>query len=457
MGFEGVEGLAARERELLERKTSLVESLNRAEERLNSAELTAAETEPVLRELCRAVIGHADFVESVIEQESLLGASTNERWRRYRAETAFNLLETLPFVWSMIRGFCEHFGIPVGRFQPSTYTFASLQRIASELSGADAAVLRARFEAEGLPTKGFEAAPAYVAVSSVSSTAIPTSSTFAFPPPILDAFRRDKLAVLFGSGLSLARDVTGNFPRWNELLNRFWDQAVLSGVWTQAQVTSKRAFCQSGHLSLESMLVELDAVKIALRNARKYQSALNAVFRPRNAESGAVHRALEALGVSVLATTNYDELYEHAEGHSARKAYTWKDADKVISDIQEDRRVLFKIHGTAEHEGTIVLTRTDYAEAVKHEPYQRVLSFLLQTYTFLLVGYGINDPLDLDLVFSLNAFVFGSSARTHYALMKEVSPADRDRWQRDLNVQVVPYQNHDDLPSILSAVRTGRS
>src|SRR5262249_2387047 len=123
--------------------------------------------------------------------------------------------------------------------------------------------------------------------------------------------------------------------------------------------------------------------------------------------------------------------------------------------IQDGRKVLFKIHGTAEDDDSIVMTRAEYDKAAADLPYQRTMSYLLQSHTVLLVGYGINDPFDLDLVFGLNTAAFGSAARTPCALMhKSVSPTDRDRWLRDMNIQVVPYEDHGDLPAILRALAT---
>jgi tetratricopeptide (TPR) repeat protein len=283
-----------------------------------------------------------------------------------------------------------------------------------------------------------------------------TAFEFSFPPPLIDAYRRSKLAILFGSGLSIARDVAGDFPRWDALPSRLLDQAMKHGIWSQAQIEARRAIFAGGSMSLGQMLTDLDGIKAALRGPRKYQAALNDIFRPRNAAPGDVHRALVAVGAEVLATTNYDELLEHVEGPPARAGYTWRDADQALSDIQEGRKVLFKIHGSAEDEGTVVMTRAEYTEAAAHVPYQRAMSFLLQSYTFLLVGYGVNDPFDLDLVFSLNSSAFGGAARAHYALVKDAAPGDRDRWQRDLNVQVVPYQDYGDLPAILRALRAAK-
>src|SRR6185436_11322424 len=121
------------------------------------------------------------------------------------------------------------------------------------------------------------------------------------------------------------------------------------------------------------MLAELDTVKTALRSMRKYRAALTAVFRPANAAPGDVHRALADVGANILLTTNYDELLEAVEGPPARRVYTWQKADKALDDIHEGRKVLFKIHGTAEDDDSVVMTRAEYDKAAVHEPYQRAM------------------------------------------------------------------------------------
>jgi tetratricopeptide (TPR) repeat protein len=271
-----------------------------------------------------------------------------------------------------------------------------------------------------------------------------------FPQPILDAYRDRKLAILFGSGLSIAPDVQPRFPRWKELPLRFLDHVEAQGIWSKAVIGAKRTIFQQPDLSLDGMLSELDTLAVALQNARKYQAALSGVFRPANPTPGEVHRALVALDLLVLATTNFDSLFEHAEGPPTRAGYTWRDADNALADIEAGRKVLFKMHGTAENEATVVMTRREYDRAATDVPYQRIMSHLFQNYTFLLVGYGINDPRDLDLVFELNTKAFGVTARAHYALIhKDEAAPHRDRWQRDMNIQVVPYDDHGQLPKLL--------
>lgn len=355
-------------------------------------------------------------------------------------------------------------------YLPST-TAAPATRIGevlrwAERRGALAEVERRYHEITGRAPPVAAPSPA-VAVAAYAPTAAPAPASpapaaptptlaplgFTFPPPVVEAYRRGDLAVLFGSGLSPTKYSGGPFPTWRELPERLLGQALRFGVLTQAQVDARRAIFTSEPLPLKAMLTELDAIKVALRGARKYQQALDAIFSPSGAAHGDVHRALAELSAELLATTNYDELMEHAEGPPARSVYTWREADNALARIRGGRKVLFKIHGTVDKEQTVVMTRREYDDVARDQGYQQTMRYLLQRYTFLLIGYGINDPCDLDLVFSLNAKDFGVAASPHYALMKGAPQNDVDRWQSSLNVQVVPYASHDDLPTILRALR----
>lgn len=277
--------------------------------------------------------------------------------------------------------------------------------------------------------------------------------TFPFPPPLVEAYINDNLAVLVGSGLSLASDVQGKFPKWNELSERLIQKIEHYGIWEPVQIKAKRDGLRASYVSLEDMLSEFDTLKTALNGFQKYQAALNHIFRPKTAAPGDVHRALVELNASVVLTTNYDELVEHSFVQGRRSVYTWREAEKVLSDIDEKRDVLFKVHGTAARAETVIMTQSEYNDASNHVPYKQTMTYLLQNKTFLMIGYGHNDPFDLDLIFKLNASAFGSAAKTHYALLKDPSPNDRNRLQREHNVRVVPYAEHSDLPGILRALR----
>ncbi len=101
----------------------------------------------------------------------------------------------------------------------------------------------------------------------------------------------------------------------------------------------------------------------------------------------------------------------------------------------------------------MVLTEREYDRARSDKSYQAVLSYLLQEYTILFLGYGMNDPFDIDLVMKWNAEVFNAAAPRHFALLKDPSGTDVDRYLREHNVQTIAYSDYSALPGILEALR----
>lgn len=295
----------------------------------------------------------------------------------------------------------------------------------------------------GSSTPSPSSPPPYIPVR-----ATPMSVTF--PKSLVRAYHSGTMALFVGSGLSLSPDVKGNFPRWNQLPERFIDSCESQDVLDPAQIQAQRTFFQTP-MPLDVMLAGLGALRRAL--GRKYANALRDIFRPPDAAPGAVHHAIARLALRAILTSNYDPLIEFLHETPSRHPYTWKESTQALDDLRADRRVLLKVHGTAEHEDSVVLTEAEYLTAHNDPSYRAVLSFLLQQYTFLFAGYGINDPPDLDLVLKGNADAFKSAAQEHYALLKDPSSTDRDRYLREYNIRVIPYSDHGQLPAIFDQLR----
>lgn len=275
--------------------------------------------------------------------------------------------------------------------------------------------------------------------------------SISFPSPLVKALRSRELALVVGSGLSLGADVHGNFPKWKELPQRLLDVCEDQGLLDAAQLKAKRDLFKSRQ-RLEQMLAELGALKADL--GRAYQKALTDIFRPANAAPGSAHHAVAQLGVRAILSTNYDPLLELTRETQHRQAYTWKESANALGDLHSGRNVLLKIHGTAERSDTVVMTEGEYSDVRKDLSYQAVLSHLLHQFTCLFIGYGMNDPLDLDLVLKWNADAFKTASRRHYALLKDPPDTDVDRYDREYNVQVISYDDYAQLPHILDQLRT---
>jgi WD40 repeat protein len=273
------------------------------------------------------------------------------------------------------------------------------------------------------------------------------------PKPLVEAYRKGKVALFVGSGLSQGSDVKGRFPAWRELPERLLAACSKYGARDDDWIERKRDNFQA-RMQLEEMLAELGVLRTALD--RDYQAALHDIFDPAEAEPGAVHRAVAALGVPAVLTTNYDQLLEAVDPPPRRQRYTWKQADKALGLLRGGRKVLLKVHGSVEDHESIVMSDREYDRARRDASYQQVLGFLLQDSTFLFIGYGMNDPLDLDLALKANADAFRSSAQKHFVLLRNPSDGDADRYHREYHVEVIPYFEHAEVTAVLEALASAR-
>lgn len=272
------------------------------------------------------------------------------------------------------------------------------------------------------------------------------------PRRLLKAHQEGKLALFIGSGLSLG--VPGNFPTWTELPLRLLDRCAHYDALDNPMLTLKREQFRE-RMRLEQMLAELGALQAAL--GLDFQAAVNDIFRPADAAPGPAHRVLPSLNVRAILTTNYDQLIEALAEVPPRQSYCWTDAAAALGDLKAGRKVLLKVHGSAERHETVVMSELKYEHVRNNKSYQSVIRFLLQEHTFLFIGYGMNDPLDLDLALRCNVDAFKSAAQRHYALVRKPTDADRDRLERDYNVTVVPYEEHAEVPSILTEIAVARA
>src|SRR5580704_7392407 len=107
------------------------------------------------------------------------------------------------------------------------------------------------------------------------------------PRPVVDAYGKGKLALLVGSGPSVA----SGLPKWGDLPDRLLDEVDRYDLPERSYIAEQRAIFRKTP-GLEAMLSQLDTVKGALTRARKYQAALNDIFRPSGVGASEVHRAV---------------------------------------------------------------------------------------------------------------------------------------------------------------------
>jgi hypothetical protein len=258
--------------------------------------------------------------------------------------------------------------------------------------------------------------------------------------------RKEKTLALFvGSGFSLGSDVSGGFPAWGDLPERLLAALHRMDEMDEDELSVERARLRRA-TSLDVRLSDLGALRTRL--GRSYAQVLSEIFRPADAAPGAAHRAAAALGLPLVITTNYDQLLEKAD--PSRQPYTWRNAAEAFGDLQRGRPVLLKVHGSAEDPTSVVMSDLEYTIARRDSSYRTILGHLLQSFTFLFVGYGMSDPLDLDIALRSHADAFKAAARRHYVLLRGASDVERDRLERDYGIRVIPYADHAEVTSFLT-------
>jgi hypothetical protein len=192
---------------------------------------------------------------------------------------------------------------------------------------------------------------------------------------------------------------------------------------------------------------------------QRISAAFKVVGEPPLAPS---HRLLQQLPVNEFWTTNYDTLLERAISNSQAIR---RDGD-LARLVPPNKRLIYKMHGSIQYPGEIVITRDDYDRyPATHARFWHLLRAQFLTKTFLFLGFGFADP-NLELVFKLVRIAVPDSKREHFAIIKRPDRL-RSRTQNaetqqlfnlqmeeleNINVRVVIVDDYSTIDEILSSL-----
>jgi hypothetical protein len=194
----------------------------------------------------------------------------------------------------------------------------------------------------------------------------------------------------------------------------------------------------------------------------EYETILDEKFNPRNVQPAEVHKALFRLKPSLLLTTNYDRLLEDAYADEYRRSaqvLTYRDAVVVQKNLQsgrqqDDRPMVFKVHGTIDQPEGIVLSERDYRQLIHRQPgYRIVLSAIFLTQVILMLGFSFSDP-ELRLLLEEHRESLKSRAHPDYIFLPRdsVRSLETRRLREDFGVQVIPYEPTPGHPEVLEFI-----
>ncbi len=243
-----------------------------------------------------------------------------------------------------------------------------------------------------------------------------------------DALRAHGLVPFVGAGLS----IDFGFPGWAAFLRQYAAQA---GAGDEIDAHLARGEYEEAAESLQTALGTL-----------AFEDAIRRTFGRRDlshAPADAAVRALPALAVGPVLTTNFDQVLEtvfREAGVDFELVAHGAPRDAVAQALHVNGRVLWKLHGDAMTRDDRVLTHTEYAAQYGdadpkqfdwRKPLPALFDALLVARPLLFLGCSLDQD---RVVRVLNAFSQRHPRVGHYALLPEPGDADTlHRRARDLS------------------------
>lgn len=275
--------------------------------------------------------------------------------------------------------------------------------------------------------------------------------------PVESLLQQDRppVLVVVGAGVSIGA-TRASAASWQGLLLDGLETVVARGIRTPEEIAPERDLVR---LSFARSPFPMGEV---LRRAEALIEHFGGASDPRFARwladsvgslragpgSDGTLRAIADLhdGGALVLTTNYDDLVSHA---CQAPPVTWLDANEFLRVMRREKRGVLHIHGHWRQPESVVLGLGTYDRIRNSEPLQMLFRDLWLERTWLYVGCGdgLDDP-NFGPLLAWGIEKFGPSALTSYLLARQPASASGPA----PNVKVVPYQEHAELPEILSGL-----
>ncbi|MCY9828591.1 SIR2 family protein [Vibrio chagasii] len=265
-----------------------------------------------------------------------------------------------------------------------------------------------------------------------------------WPEDIVNDIARRKSVLFLGSGISMnSTSPSGVRPKtWAAFLNSLLPQ-----------ITPNKHI--KDLIKENDFLTACEIIKRELGRAN-FTRAVEAEFLTPGYQPAEIHEVLFNLDSRIVATPNFDKIYEtyaNAQANGSIVVKQHNDND-VSSFVRSPGRLILKLHGTIDSPDNLIFTRAEYAEArTKYSAFYEILEALSITHTFIFMGCGINDP-DIKLLLEDTLFKHNSS-RGHLMLLpkegvhKSVAKVVEDT----MNLQVIRYSSANNHVELLDSLK----
>lgn len=126
-----------------------------------------------------------------------------------------------------------------------------------------------------------------------------------------------------------------------------------------------------------------------------FNTLLRSEFQIPQFQSADIHKYIFNLDSKIVATPNFDKIYDVYAEHATRGNINVKNYydDDIADIIRRPEPMILKIHGTITSPDRLIFTRKDYSSArTQYRNFYQVLDALAITHTFIFIGCGPNDP-----------------------------------------------------------------
>jgi len=267
-----------------------------------------------------------------------------------------------------------------------------------------------------------------------------------FNADLVDDLARQRVVLFLGAGVSASASTRsgGRIKGWEAFLTEMVGKAPI-GVREQV----------SRLLQQKDFLLACEILQTTL--ADTWEREIVQEFG-QAAEPSPLHEAIVALDQRIIVTTNFDKLlemsWESKLGFSTHFPQVITTIDANIFNMLKDHsgKYLIKLHGTIDDVRSLVFSRSEYIRmAFGSAVYFTFLETLLLNYTFLFIGFSMDDPAISSLM-ELYTLRY-PRARPHYI----VSPEGTDQNIIDINKRIrklvaITYdnsENHAKLPVLI--------
>lgn len=262
---------------------------------------------------------------------------------------------------------------------------------------------------------------------------------------IVSAIARRRSVIMIGSGVSRnSTNAAGKRPdTWVDFLNKASERAGNPRV--VLELIQQRDYLTACEIIKNRLGVDV------------FIGLVQSEYQRPGYISADIHKHIYELDSSIVASPNFDLIYDTYATNASRGTLIKKDhtSDDLLSFVSGgETRLLLKTHGTADAAHNVIFTRRDYAEArTKYRLFYDLLKSLVLTHTFVFLGCGVDDP-DIRLLFEDVQYAYGRMP-LHYMTLPEGEVDEDILSVASLAMKVKflkysPDNGHEELTSSLS-------